>query len=146
MILSILSSSFSLLNHSFTNTHLDWNILKTEQIKEIANKAPTDRNELADCMLPEHFQKEYGDRLLKNINAYIKSEKLQEIIEARPKKKSKRDVASESKTLEIFDDEFDDGIDYAAIEMPVTQASGKNMASLSDSKNKSTESSYFSKV
>ena len=116
---------------------------KTEQIKEIANKVPTDRNELADCMIPEHFQKEYGDRLLKNINHYIKSENLEGIIDARPKKKSKREVAPESKPLQIIDDEFDDGIDYAAIEMPVTQPSGVASSSNSNAK-KSTESSYFS--
>jgi bisphosphoglycerate-dependent phosphoglycerate mutase len=59
-------------------------------MKEIAAKVPTSRDELAECQIPEHFQEEYGDRLLKNINAYIESENLHEIIERRPRKKLKR--------------------------------------------------------
>jgi len=90
-------------------------------------------------MLPENFQKEYGDRLLKNINAYIESEKLQScIVENRRTKKRKRDDV-------IVVDEFDDGIDYAAIELPVTQNSGEPSASSSGSKLKSKKSSYFPK-
>ena len=59
-------------------------------MKEIASKVPTTSDELAECMVPEHFQKEYGERLLKNINAYIESENLREIIEKQPRKKQKR--------------------------------------------------------
>jgi hypothetical protein len=125
---------------------IDWNILNGEQAKEIATKVPTNLEELAECMIPEHFQKEYGDRLLKNINAYIESEKLQGCIESRPAKKRKRE-APDSQDVIIVDDEFDDGIDYAAIAMPVSQSSGKpSAASSSDSKLKSKNSSYFPKA
>ena len=124
--------------HHFPLIHLDWNILSGDQAKEIATKAPTNLEELAECMLPENFQKEYGDRLLKNINAYIESEKLQSIVEKRRTKKRKRDDV-------IVVDEFDDGIDYAAIELPVTQNSGDQSASSSGSKLKSKKSSYFPK-
>ncbi|KAK1735578.1 ATP-dependent DNA helicase, RecQ family [Skeletonema marinoi] len=116
-----------------------WNILNGEQTKEIATKVPTNLEELAECMLPENFQKEYGDRLLKNINAYIDSEKLHSCIENRPTKKHKRGDAPDSQDV-IIVDEFDDGIDYAAIELPVTQNSS------SDSKLKSKKSSYFPKA
>lgn len=124
---------------------LDWNILNGNQTKEIATKVPTNLEELAECMLPENFQKEYGDRLLKNINAYIQSENLQSCIEERRAKKRKKDSASDSNDV-IVVDEFDDGIDYAAIELPVTQNSGEPSASSSASKLKSKQSSYFPKA
>ena len=131
---------FFLYLHHFVSTQcIDWNILNGEQTKEIATKVPTNLEELAECMLPENFQKEYGDRLLKNINAYIDSEKLHSCIENRPTKKHKRGGAPDSQDV-IIVDEFDDGIDYAAIELPVTQNSS------SDSKLKSKKSSYFPKA
>ena len=120
--------------------------MSVEQISEIANKAPTTLEEVADCMLPEHFQKEYGDRLLKNINAYIESEKLQGCIENRPRKKRKSDLSSGESQDVIILDEFDDGIDYAAIEMPGTQQSVKQSLSSPLSKLKSKKSSYFRKT
>ena len=49
-----------------------------EQMKEIAAKVPTTPDELAECMVPEHLQKEYGDRLLESINAFIESENIQD--------------------------------------------------------------------
>ncbi len=129
----------SILLTPFCSIIVDWNILNGDQAKEIATKAPTNLDELAECMLPENFQKEYGDRLLKNINAYIESEKLQSVIEKRRTKKRKRDDV-------IVVDEFDDGIDYAAIELPITQNSGEQSASSSGSKLKSKKkSSYFPK-
>jgi ribonuclease D len=67
-----------------------WNILTEDQTKEIATKVPTNLDELAECMVPKKFQEEYGDRLLKNINAYIKSENLQGFIENRPQKKQRK--------------------------------------------------------
>ena len=57
---------------------------------EVATKVPTTPDELAECMVPEYFEEEYGDRLLSVINAYIDSENLHEIIEKRPRKKLKR--------------------------------------------------------
>jgi hypothetical protein len=122
-----------------------WNILNGEQTKEIATKVPTNLEELAECMLPENFQKEYGDRLLKNINAYIESEKLQGCIENRPRKKRKTDAPDSQGVIIV--DEFDDGIDYAAIELPVTQKSHTPASSSSDAKYfKSKKSSYFPKA
>ncbi len=98
-------------------------------------------------MLPEKFQKEYGDRLLKNINHYIQQEKLQKCIEDRQAKKRKTDNASNDNNVIVVDDEFDDGIDYAAIELPATQNSGEPSASSSStSKLKSKKSSYFPKA
>ena len=125
--------------------YTDWNILNGNQTKEIATKVPTNKEELAECMLPENFQKEYGDRLLKNINAYIQSENLKKCIEERQAKKRKTDNASNGNDV-IVVDEFDDGIDYAAIELPATQNSGEPSSSSSASKLKSKKSSYFPKA
>ena len=88
----------------FRSQHTDWNILNSNQAKEIAAKAPTNKEELAECMLPENFQKEYGDRLLKNINAFIQQENLQKCIEDRQAKKRKKDSEE--------DCEEDDNSDY----------------------------------
>jgi hypothetical protein len=142
-------SSFPLLT-TFRLPVTDWNILNGEQMKEIASKVPTTSDELAECMVPEHFQKEYGERLLKNINAYIESENLRDIIEKQPRKKQKRkgNDAADQDVIVVDDDEFDDGIDYAAIEMPGSQNSGKQLSSSSGSKmsnGESKKSSYFPK-
>ena len=88
----------------FRSQHTDWNILNSNQAKEIATKVPTNKEELAECMVPENFQKEYGDRLLKNINAYIQMENLQQCIEDRQVKKRKKDSEE--------DREEDDNSDY----------------------------------
>ena len=127
-----------------------WNILSSDAMQEIASKVPTTSDELAECMVPEHFQKEYGERLLKNINAYVESENLRGIIEKQPRKKQKRkgDDAADEDVIVVDDDEFDDGIDYAAIEMPGSQSSGKQLSSSSGSKmsnGESKKSSYFPK-
>ena len=132
----------------FRSQHTDWNILNSNQAKEIAIKAPTNKEELAECMLPENFQKEYGDRLLKMINAYIQQENLQKCIEDRQAKKRKTENSSNDNDVIVVDDEFDDGIDYASIELPATQNSGEPSAasSSSTSKLKSKKSSYFPKA
>ncbi len=59
--------------------------MNSEQMKEIAAKVPTTPDELAECLVPEHFQEEYGDRLLKCINAYIEYGNLYEVIAKRPR-------------------------------------------------------------
>ena len=142
-----LLSCSSFITDSFRSQYTDWNILNSNQAKEIAIKVPTNKEELAECMLPEKFQKEYGDRLLKNINHYIQQEKLQKCIEDRQAKKRKTDNASNDNNVIVVDDEFDDGIDYAAIELPATQNSGEPSASSSStSKLKSKKSSYFPKA
>jgi hypothetical protein len=126
-----------------------------QQVKVIAAQAPTTIEELGECGLPENVQKNYGERLLKNINTYIEMEKLESYLEARPKKKPKSDslsVAAEKAVhvINILDDsgdEFnDDGIDYSAIPLPSSQPSPDLKADRTKSKLKSskkTSSSYF---
>jgi hypothetical protein len=48
-----------------------------EQIKTVAAKVPTTMDELATCGLPENVLQTYGERLLRNVNAYIESNNLQ---------------------------------------------------------------------
>lgn len=110
-------------------------------MQTIATEVPTSIEELADCGLPEKVQKEYGERLVKNLNSFIEQNELQQYLNARPKKKRKLDskksliIEKENKPVLIdvpddSDDEFgDDGIDYSAIEIPGSQKSSTSMPS-----------------
>jgi ribonuclease D len=69
----------------------DWNIMGNQKMANVATLVPTTLDELADCELPQNVQKQYGERLIKNINAYIEQENLQHCVENRPKKKWKTD-------------------------------------------------------
>jgi len=108
-----------------------WNIMSNSNMREIATQVPTSIEDLADCGLPENVQKEYGERLIKNLTSFIQQNNLQSYIENRPTKKRKLDskkaavMEKENKPVLIdvpdTDDEFgDDGIDYSAIEIPTT--------------------------
>lgn len=68
---------------------LAWNIMSIQQIKIIAAEVPTTTKELFQCGLPENIVKDYGERLLKNINTYNKSNDLRSYLDDRPKKKLK---------------------------------------------------------
>lgn len=104
----------------------------SENMRKVAFRVPTTMEELVDCDLPENVRKQYGDRLIRSINAYIEQETLQRYIDNRPKKKQKVAVAEDCVKLESSkpilidvpddsEDEFDDGIDYSAIELPSSQ-------------------------
>lgn len=138
------ASAIQLTYFSSLLSHLDWNIMSNAQMTNVAKQVPTTIEELSDCELPQNVIKQYGERLVKNINAYIEQGKLQRYIENRPKKKQKTtNVESNSDNQAILldqskqkttnvarviqvdqsDDEFaDDGIDWeSAVKMPVTQ-------------------------
>jgi hypothetical protein len=127
-----------------------------QQIKAIASEAPTTMGELAECGLPENVQKAYGERLLKNVNAYIESEGLQSYLANRQKKKPKSDLlptaaaAAKPSVIDIDDsgDEFaDDGIDFSSIELPSSSENAGTSSNLKENKSvsklKSSKSSYF---
>ena len=127
-----------------------------QHVKSIAYHAPTTVEELEECGLPENVKKDYGDRLLKNINTYIEMEKLQSYLASRPKKKHKSGsvpVAAAAKAADVIDiqdseDEFDDdGIDFSAIPLPSSQPSNVNLKSDKPPSKlktvKQTSSSYF---
>ena len=69
-----------------------WNILSNPKMMNIANEVPTTIEELADFELPQNVIKQYGERLVKNFNAFIKQENLQKYIDARPQKKKQKTV------------------------------------------------------
>jgi hypothetical protein len=48
-----------------------------QQMKAIASQVPTTMDELAECGLPKNVQNTYGERLIRNVNAYIESKNLQ---------------------------------------------------------------------
>ena len=141
--------------------------MSNQKMAVVAKLVPTQLDELVDCEIPENVQKQYGERLIKNINAYIEQENLLHFIQNRTKKKLKTTMEgndTESKPILIdiqdSDDEFDDGIDYAAINLP-TGNSSEGLTSLAErrgenalnpsanciakpgSKLKSKKSSYF---
>ena len=93
---------------------------------DIATKVPTEVGDLSDCALPQNVIKQYGERLVTSINAYIEKESLQQYVENRPKKKQK----TEPIVLDgpDDDDEFGDGgIDFTQVPMPVkSAASGRD--------------------
>jgi len=74
-----------------------WNILSNPKMMNIANEVPTTMEELADCELPQNVIKQYGERLIKNVNAFVEQENLQRYIDVRPKKKQKPNVVEDSK-------------------------------------------------
>lgn len=140
----------------------DWNIMGNQKMANVATHVPTTLDELAECELPQNVQKQYGERLIKNINAYIEQEKLQKYIENRPKKKHKAaaDMSNpESKPILIDvpdsdNDEFEDDIDYGAIEIPApghlaraaemsNPYNQKTPANMAESMSKPKKSSYF---
>jgi hypothetical protein len=128
-----------------------------QKMANVATLVPTTLDELADCELPQNVQKQYGERLIKNINAYIEQEKLQKYVENRPSKKQKAAVdtnITESKPILIDvpdsdnDDEFEDGIDISAIEIPESSSqpnpySQTKPAKMAESMPKAKKSSYF---
>jgi len=111
-----------------------WNILSADNMKSIAAEAPTTIEELqAIGTLGENIIKDYGDRLVRNIKAFIEQESLGECIKnRRPPKRPKVDTgpAATNKSNSLVDlmdedDEFDAGIDFSAIKMPDAKPAAK---------------------
>ena len=132
--------------------------MSTQKMSVVANQAPTTLDELADCELPQNVQKQYGERLIKNVNAYIEQENLQQYVENRPKKKQQKTAIVDPERKPILidvpdsNDEFEDDIDYAAIEIPSTGSAAQMSNPYSNQKNpvkettaKPKKSSYFEK-
>lgn len=96
-------------------------------------------------ILGENVEKEYGERLVKNIKAYVNQENLQHYLDARNAKRPKLNGSTpkkncdEKSTPQIVDieDEFATEIDFNAIEIPPPKADASNPGS-----NKKT-STYF---
>ncbi len=122
-----------------------WHIMNASAMATIASQVPLSIDELNDlAVLGENVVKEYGDRLIRNINAFVDQNNLQKY------KKNKRPrVENGEKTDQLLptvtkvtfppksattssnmntDDDFDDGIDFSSIEIPDsrTNASAKH--------------------
>ena len=108
----------------------DWNILTGEDVKTIASDAPTSLDELkALGILGEKKLEEYGARIVKPIKRYVEKEGLEDqLLERKQTAKSFKESTGTATTrirpskeiIEIQDDdddEFDDGIDYSAIDL-----------------------------
>jgi len=57
-----------------------WNILNNPKMMNVGCKVPTSMDQLASCDLSQNFIQQYGERLIKNINAFIEQENLQAYI------------------------------------------------------------------
>ena len=106
----------------------------------VAAQAPTSVEDLmAIGVLGENVVKEYGERLVKNIKAFVELEHLQKYIDRRPPKRPRTADSTSSNSSDAKkpaaaghkssansvinvddddDDEFDVGIDFSAIEIP----------------------------
>ena len=134
--------------------------MSNDAMATLAAQVPTSMEDLS-CVagLGENVVKEYGERLVKNIKAFVEQENLQKYIDRRPAKKprttessssasatsgkkqsstNRTNVKSDSEPNAVIDidDEFDVGIDFGAIEIPSSKAS-------SSKKNQPKKSSYF---
>jgi len=107
----------------------------------VASQVPTTVEDLHSIGgLGENVIKEYGERLVKNVKAFVELEELQEYLDKRPKKrprtaaptsnaklsssKTKKPAALKVPTIIDVDDdedEFDCGIDFSAIEDPTSK-------------------------
>jgi len=114
-----------------------WNIISHDATAAICDEVPTTVAELHGLgVLGENVVNEYGERLVKNINAFIVTENLQKYIDKRPLKRPKtsdfRDRTINSSSITTGNpafvaslstegqevDEFDSEIDFGAITLP----------------------------
>lgn len=127
----------------------------------ISTQVPTSIEELSELgILGENVVKEYGERLIKNINAFVDKAKLQKYIDkhrASAKTKKRPRVTGSSKSpqkastapivVDMTDDEFDNGIDFSAIELPSSSTTPTPTAlSQTNSGKAHKKSAYFKGV
>lgn len=89
-----------------------WNIMNNTAMSTIAAQVPLSINELNSLgVLGENVVKEYGDRLIKNINSFVQQNELEKYMNARDAKRQKTgDVTispNQEKSLSINED-FED--------------------------------------
>ena len=120
---------------------VDWNIMSNNAMSQLASEVPTSIEELSILgALGENVIKEYGERLVKNIKAYIDQENLQVHLEKHKGRKrhlpsesapengrpSAKKVMSKNVLPVQNDDEFDIGIDFSSIEIPNAPVNDKS--------------------
>jgi len=135
-----------------------WHIMSSRALNTISTQVPTSLEELSELgILGENVVKEYGERLIKNINAFVENQHLQKYIDkhrasvAKAKKRPRvaASAASPKKTSNdpivvdmTTDDEFDNGIDFSAIELPPTAPAATVPAQVNN-KHSPKKSAYF---
>jgi len=110
-----------------------WNIMNNKAMGTIASQVPTSVEELNDLgVLGENVVKEYGERLIKNINTFIDQNKLQKYMQGKENKRRKVEETSASKNAQpstfpavakktspiTIDDDFEIDIDFGSIDLP----------------------------
>lgn len=115
-------------------------------MKSVAAQVPTSLEELAAIgVLGENLIKVYGERLIENIQNFVQTEGLEELLQnSRPAKRTKTAstegavavpaAGKSSKVVEIVsdDDEFDSGIDFSAIELSESKPPSTTTTTLSN--------------
>jgi len=124
--------------YSLSNMYSDWHIMSNNAMSILSKQVPTSMGELSALgILGENVEKEYGERLVKNIKSFINQEDLQHYLDKREPKRVKKSATvkdqPEKETIIDAEDEFDTEIDFNAIEIP----------SKSFAKSEKIKSSYF---
>lgn len=130
--------------------------MSNQAMSALAAQVPTSIPELSDLgKLGETVIQDYGERLVKNITAYIKQENLEKYVERRRAAKRPRKGKENDRPGQVNDEgnEFDAaGIDFAAIDLPdeVSNAAPAAAAAAAPAATKpgkkggnGTKSSYF---
>lgn len=99
-----------------------WHILSNAAVKQVALRVPTTVEELRDMSVAgENVIDAYGEQLVRFVNRFIEENDLGHCVGERPAKKLKSTASSADRSGAkdgTNDDEFDAGIDFAAIEIP----------------------------
>jgi superfamily II DNA helicase RecQ len=99
-----------------------WHILSNAAVKQVALRAPTTIDELRDMSVAgDNVIKDYGEQLVRAVKQFIEENDLGHCVAERPAKRLKSTASSAGRVGakgRANDDEFDAGIDFAAIEIP----------------------------
>ena len=102
-----------------------WNIMNQHAMVTIASQVPSSIEELNEmAVLGENVVKEYGDRLIRNIKAFVEQKNLSKYMTGKSSKRQKSEELSKTippkpseTTKDVYDD-FDIGIDFSSIDLP----------------------------
>jgi len=117
-----------------------WNIMNNKAMGTIAAQVPLSIDELNDIgVIGENVVKEYGERLIKNLNAFIEQNGLEKYVKGKENKRRKlvedtklAATVATATSRSSLDDEFDIDIDFSTIDLP-------------DGPTSQAKSSYFKK-
>ena len=85
--------------------------MNTDQIKTVAATVPRSVDELKSLgTLGDQVVRDYGERLVKVINAFVESNELEDYVNERPSKLAKTTDGAK-KPLIVIDDDDEDGTD-----------------------------------